>query len=84
MIMQLIFDANKAGTLKDNINFYFDLAEQIEEEAFKRKLIRKNVCDKCGIQIKTIDLKGQFRIACDCKDGIGETENKAYIDWLNK
>ena len=84
LVIKLITDANQAGTLKDDIKFYFDLAEQIEKEALTRRYIHKVVCDDCGFKIDTIEMDGQTRVRCDCKNGIGKNYDEAYMDWLNK
>lgn len=80
MAIQFIFDANKTGLIQD-VPFYFDLAERIEEEALKRNYIQKTFCDKCKTKITHIEMSGQSRVKCDCKDGVGKNYDEAYKDW---
>jgi len=82
LALQLIIDANKAGTLKD-VKYYFDLAEEIQKEALERRYIEKKFCDKCGTKIQHIEMSGQHRVKCDCKNGKGDNYESAYQDWLN-
>ena len=82
LILQFIIDANKAGNLKD-VQFYFDLAEQIEKEALERRYIEKKFCDICGSKIDHIEMSGQHRVKCECKNGVGKDYDEAYKDWLN-
>lgn len=84
LVTKLILDANLTGHLRDDITYYFDIADMIEAESIKRFYIHKTICEKCGHTIVKIEMGDQVRIKCNCKDGIGKNYDEAYFDWLEK
>ena len=81
--LQLIMNAVQSGQM-ESVSFYFQMAENIESEAISRRYIQKVICDECRTKIDTINLDEQFRVKCDCKNGIGTTYEDAYQDWSSK
>ena len=84
LALQLIFNSMKGGNFKEDVKYYFNLAEEIKEEAIERNYIKAQYCKKCNGEIKHINLNDQWRVKCECKEAIGKTEQEAYIKWRDK
>lgn len=81
--LQLIMNAVQSGQM-ESVSFYFQMAENIESEAISRRYIQKVVCDDCKTRIENIEMIGQWRVKCDCKNGVGKDYDEAYDNWSNK
>lgn len=87
--VELIY--RQAGINKVNVKKAFDLADEIEKEAIKRRLHFPEICPVCKESIhvqnmSTLD-KSYYRIKCRCADIRGtdiQSVIDSWLDWWDK